>query len=171
MLHGVWRSLERAVDDALQRDVLSLAERDIRREHELRSARPDAVAQGAFAEPRENDHVDRPDSDGREHEQDRFRNRGHVDRNPIAFPDAHAAQGGGHAHDLVPELAVGIDASSPPFVDRHEGGVPPAAGLDVVIQCVVSEVRLTPFEPAEEREVPGEGAIPGPKPGQLPRGA
>src|SRR5258708_3539322 len=47
--------LERLVDDLLKQDILALAEADVRREHESRAARRDAVGEGVGAEAGEDD--------------------------------------------------------------------------------------------------------------------
>ena len=65
---GVRFSIERAVHDALQRNVLSLSIGHVRGEHEARAARADPVAQRALSEAGENHYVDRADPDGREHQ-------------------------------------------------------------------------------------------------------
>ena len=67
---------------------------------------------------------------------------GHVDRQPVALADAHAAQRGGDALDLGEQLEVGERAPVAALVEVDERGLVASAGRDVVVERVVREVRL-----------------------------
>ena len=84
--------IDGVVDDREEVDVLALAVGDVRRQDEARAARPDPLAQRAGAEAGEDDAVDRPDPDGREHRDDRLGRSRHVDRQAVALADPEAAQ-------------------------------------------------------------------------------
>ena len=93
------------VDDREQVDVLALAVGDVGRQDEARAARPNPVAQRARPETGEDDAMDGPDPDGREHRDDRLDRGRHVDRQAVALADPEAAKPGGDALDLGEQLA------------------------------------------------------------------
>ena len=74
----------------------------------------DAVGQRLLAEAGEDHRVDRADAHGGEHQHDRLGARGHVDRQPVALADAHAAQRGRDPLDLGEQLRVGEAAAVSP---------------------------------------------------------
>ena len=88
----------------LERNVASCAVGDVGGEDESGAARLNAVAERARAESGEDDAVDSADANCGKHEHNCFSADGHVDGDTVALFDAHAAQGGGDALDLVLEL-------------------------------------------------------------------
>ena len=92
MLDVVRAGVKRGVDQSKQVHVTALPVRDVAREQQARTARPDAFTEGTGTEAGEHDAVHRPDPHGREHGGDRLRGRRHVDREAVALADAEAAQ-------------------------------------------------------------------------------
>ena len=132
-------------------DVLALAVGDVRRQDEARAARPDPLAQRAGPEAGEDDAVDRPDPDGRQHRDDRLGRCRHVDRQAVALADPEAAKPGGDPLDLGEQLRIREGAPSTPLVERDQGRRLATTRRDVAIERVRGEVRPAAREPGEAR--------------------
>src|SRR5262249_46881856 len=96
--------------------------------------------------------------------------RRHVHRDAIAFADPETAQRGRDALHFVKQLRVGEDGSFASFVNVDERRMAAASVRDVMVECVVTDIRPGPDEPAKRRRRPFEHAVPGAEPGQLTRG-
>jgi hypothetical protein len=164
VLDGAAAGDERFVDNLLQPDVLALPIRRVRREDEPRAARGDAVRERLRTEPGEDHRMNRADPKRREHQDDRFDRRRHVDSDPIALADVHAAQRGSRPLHLVTQLRVGEHVPFSALVQVNERGTPAVTRLDVPIDRVVREVGLCTDEPPEGRRRPVEYLVPCPKP-------
>ena len=153
MLHLVRGGVERGVDKSKQVHVTALAVRDVAREQQARTARPDAIAERARTKACKHDTVHRPDPHGREHGDDRLRGRRDVDREAVALADAEAAQTGRDPLDLGEELGVRQGAAATSLVEGDEGDLIAAPGGDVPVERVDGHVGPPAGEPAEGRRV------------------
>ena len=153
VLDVVRGGVERGVDQSKQVHVTALPVRDVAREQQARTARPDAFAECAGTEAGEHDTVYRPDPHGREHGGDRLRGRRHVDREAVALADAEAAQARGDPLDLGEQLGVGQGAAATTFIESDEGDLIATPGGDVPIQRVDGHVGPPAGKPAEGRRV------------------
>ena len=104
VLDGLAADFHGGVNDVLEGDVASCAVGDVCGEDEPGAASLNAVAERAGSETREDDAVDCADANCGEHEHDCLGADGHVDGDAVALFDAHAAQGGCDALDLMLEL-------------------------------------------------------------------
>jgi hypothetical protein len=80
--------------------------------------------------------VDRADSDGGQHRDDRLGGCGHVDREAITPADPEPAEAGRYALNFVKELAVGQRPAAAPLVERDQRRRVATAGIDVSVEGV-----------------------------------
>src|SRR6266511_1432548 len=136
MLDIAGPGIESIVDDRQEVDVLALSVGDVCRQDDARAARPNSLAQRARPEAGEDDAVDCPDADRREHRDDGLDGRRHVDREAVALADPEAAKAGRDPLDLgEPDQRRGVAAT----------------GSDVSIERVDREVGPAAREPGEAR--------------------
>ena len=128
--------VDRVVDDREEVDVLALAVGDVGRQHEARATRSNAVAQRARPEAGEDDAMDRPDPDRRQHRDDRLDRGRHVDREAVALADPEAAKAGGDPLDLGEELGIGEHPSATALVERDQRRDVASTSRDVAIERV-----------------------------------
>ncbi len=99
-----------AVDGLLQWDDVSTPPRAVLGHDDLRPAVVDAVAERVGGKSAEYDAVRRSEPRAREHRDSDLGHHTHVDRDPVALPNAELLQRRGEGHDLFVELAVGDGA-------------------------------------------------------------
>src|SRR6266508_3602337 len=165
MLDIAGPGIESIVDDRQEVDVLALSVGDVCRQDDARAARPNSLAQRARPEAGEDDAVDCPDADRREHRDDGLDGRRHVDREAVALADPEAAKAGRDPLDLGEQLGVGAGSSPTTLVEPDQRRGVAATGSDVSIERVDREVGPAAREPGEAR-LPAklEGSFRSPRP-------
>ena len=158
---GSARGGQRFVNDLFQADVFAFAIGGVRGEHRSRSAGFDAIGERLRAEAREDDRVNRADSDRRQHQHDRVERRRHVDGDAIAFADAEAAFAallatGQELHIAVSEALSFLDQSLDAGFRPGMGHVVPDRFFWALPSAEEGEEspEATPGEPADENGKP-----------------
>ncbi len=151
-LHG-WRALKRLVHDVLQRHDVAAQPRAVGGDGDRTLAVLDPPVQRLDRKAAVNHGVHRADLGAGQHRDHDLRDAAHVDRDAIAFFDAHRAQHAGEAAHLAVKLLVGVGALLVvlAFPDQSSLVAPPR--LLVAVERIGHDVRLAAHEPLIERRV------------------
>ena len=148
----------------LQADLLAAPVATIGGDQDLRAAVVDPARQGLRREAPEDDRVGRPDPCAGQHRDRQLRDHRHVDRDPVAGPDAQLLQRVGRLADLAEEVAEGQRPGVARLADPVVGDLVAEAVLDVPVDAVVGDVQLAAGEPLRERQLPFERLVEGLRP-------
>ncbi len=128
----------------------------------------DPIAQGIGGEAAEDHGVDGADPRARQHGDRGLRDHGHIDANPVALPDAAGFEHITQLAYLPVQLAVGELAVLSGIVAFPQDGGLIAAGVQVAVEAVVSDVQLATFEPLDVEIVGVEAVVAYSIPGLTP---
>ena len=146
--------LERLVDGRLEADGLAAPPAAVGGDDQLRLGVVDAVRQRLGAEAAEDDRVRRPEPRAGEHRDRQLGDHRHVDRDPVAGPDAELLERVGGLLDLAQEVGVGQRPGVARLADPVVGDLVAEAVGDVAVEAVVADVQLAAGEPLRERAGP-----------------
>ncbi len=158
-LDGVLAGPQRLLDDRQERHRAAAAPGDVRGDDEAGAREADAVAEGARAEPREDDGVDGADARAGQHQHDRLGDGGQRQGDPVAAADAERPQPARDPLHLAQQVAVGQHLPLAALAGEDQRRVPCAAGVDPAVEAGPGEVRLPVGEPGEGRRGPLEAAL------------
>ena len=119
----------------------------------------DPARQRLGREAAEDDGVRRPDPGAGEHRDRQLGDHRHVDRDPIAGPDAELLERVGGLADLALQVAEGERPGVARLADPVVGDLVAEAALDVAVDAVVADVQLATDEPLGERQLPFQGRL------------
>src|SRR5271166_2983766 len=148
--------LERAIDTALELDLLAAAPSAIGGDAKDRFGVVDAIAQGLGGESAEDDRMDRADARAGEHRDHCFGNQRHVDRNAVAGFNSETLEGVTTLTDLVGEHLIGQHPGVARLAFPDKRRLVAAGSAQMAIEAIVRNVELTADEPFGEGRIPSE---------------
>ncbi len=144
---------ECGIHGGLEREDLALAPAAVGGYDDLGLGVVDAAAQALGAETAEHDRVHGAEPRDREHRDDRLRDHGEVDRDPVALADAERRERVRGALDLGGQFGVADRTGVARLALPMDGDAVAIAGEHVPVEAVVCDVELAVGEPARERRV------------------
>ena len=181
-LHGCWLTgsiqndhaldttaahFQGSINDLFELRILTFTIRDIRGKNEARAGCLHPVAQCLPTKTCKHNDVNGANAHGSEHQHNRLGTGRHVNRDAVAFLNAHPTEGCRQSLHFVEELRIGEQPSLAAFVEIDQGSMPTPTVLDMIVKRIVGQIRLPTNEPAERGRCPLEHAIPLAKPRQL----
>ena len=128
--------------------MTSLASASLIRSESASAEKPPKIDRVRRAEPRAGEHRDR-----------QLRDHRHVDRDPVAGPDAELLERVGRLADLAEQVGEGQRPRVARLADPVVGDLVAEAVGDVPVEAVVADVELAAGEPLGERQVPLERGV------------
>ena len=138
------QSVERFIDDALQRNGLAATEACVADNDNVRLRVFDAVAQRGVAQAGVDHGVDRADARARQHRDDALQRERHVDDDTIALLHAERLQPIREAADVAIKLAVSNEPLGAIFRQPDECNSVAVRGIGVAVESIDGDVRARP---------------------------